>query len=277
MSQTIFVKICSLDDTELAPTIMDCILKASAPHKLRFGISLMYKDTNTLKEFMAVKKDAEGFGAQFRVVTQPFTKNNIGVGRARSVVDSMYKNEDYVLQIDSHSWFPHNWDNTLTSLIMYRDPKTIFTGYGSPYTYENGKREPKDIGKLLYPELINDKLFCEWLPQNWRPIYPDTTDMFIPSKFCANFSFGTSKWGEYSGVFEKAIFYSEEPVQTQKLKAKGFKLLYPNLDEPMICHLYYNDIGEYGKRYRFTDYIGEFESNYLMNVMDKHYYENFTV
>ena len=277
MSQTIFVKICSLDDSELAPTIIDCVLKSSAPHKLHFGISLMYKDENTLKQFMEAKKEAESFGAVFRVITQPYSKFLIGVGKARATVDSMYKNEDYVLQVDSHSWFPHHWDTTLKSLIMYRDPKTILTGYAAPYSYEDSKREPKDMGKLLYPELTNEKLFCDWLPDNWRPIYPEVEDLFIPTKFCANFSFGTSKWGEYSGVFEKAIFFSEEPVQTQKLRAKGFKLLYPNLDEPLICHLYYQDINEYGKRKSFDDYISDFEANYLMNVMDKHYYENFTV
>ena len=105
-------------------------------------------------------------------------------------------------------------------------------------------------------------------------MYPQNKEPFIPTKFSANFAFGTYKWGKYSGVFEKAIFFSEEPIQTKRLKRKGFKLLYPNIDEPLICHLYAQDINERGKRKSFTDYLSDHDSNYLMNVMDRHYFES---
>jgi hypothetical protein len=35
---SIFIKICSLDDKELVPTIYDAITKADKPQNLRFGI-----------------------------------------------------------------------------------------------------------------------------------------------------------------------------------------------------------------------------------------------
>ena len=274
-TSSIFVKICSLDDTELAPTIMDAVIKSSNPQRLHFGVYLIYKNKESLQALESVVEEVKMYGARVKYEAKEYSKYLLGVGKARHTVDQMYNNQDWVLQIDSHSWFPYNWDQTLTELLMYQDPKTILTGYAGPYKYEESVRKPIGLGKLMYPKLSTEKVFANWLPENWQPIYPDVDDMFIPTKFCANFSFGTRKWGEYSGVFEKAIFFSEEPVQTMNLKSRGFKLLYPNIDEPMICHLYHQDINEYGSRLSISDYLGDFESDYLLNVMDKHYFTEY--
>jgi|TARA_B100000902_G_C27285247_1_gene904035 hypothetical protein len=275
-ANSIFIKICSLDDTELSSTILDAVFKSSKPKNLYFGVYLMYKDKKTLSDLESAKNIARSYGSKFYTIAKPLDTNNLGVGRARKIVDDMYGGQDYVLQIDAHSWFPWNWDTTLKSLMYYKNPKTILTGYAAPYHYAGSHRQPKDTGKLMLPEMTREKTFCEWLPENWRPIYPTTEDPFIPTKFCANFAFGTHKWGEYSGIFEKAIFFSEEPVQTINLQRKGFKLEYPNIDEALICHLYAQDINSRGRRKAFTDYLSEYESNYLMNVMDRHYFESNT-
>lgn len=271
---SIFIKICSLDDTELSATILDAVFKAKRPEKLYFGVYLMYEDNKTLTSIKAAREVAEQYGAKFYLITKPLKSTLLGVGKARKTVDEMYSGQEYVLQIDAHSWFPWNWDETLKNLLCYKDPMTILTGYAAPYEYNNRFRQPKDHGKLMYPKLTKEKIFCEWLPENWHPVYPESNEPFIPTKFSANFAFGTYKWGQYSGVFEKAIFFSEEPVQTKRLKRKGFKLLYPNVDEPLICHLYAQDINKKGKRKSFTDYLSDHDSNYLMNVMDRHYFES---
>ena len=273
----IFIKICSLDDTELVPTIADAIVKADKPENLEFGIYLHYKDKDTLLSLNEAISEFKKEGASFTIKSHHFVKSKLGVGNARHEVDSMYTDQDYVLQIDAHSWFPFSWDNRLIDLISYHDNKTILTGYAGPYRYENTIRTPVDLGKLMLKRYTLEKTINEWLYPQWITVYPESDDdMFIETDFCANFAFGTSEWGKYSGIDRNSIFFSEEPLQSRNLERKGFTLLYPNIDEPMVCHLYDQDIKTFGKRKRFTDYVSQFEADYLLNVTDRNYYEKIT-
>ena len=48
----------------------------------------------------------------------------------------LYNNEDYVLQIDSHSRFIKNWDTELVNMLdhlRYRGEKPLLTTYGASY------------------------------------------------------------------------------------------------------------------------------------------------
>jgi hypothetical protein len=60
-----------------------------------------------------------------------------GVCWARSVVFSLYQDEDYLLQIDSHMLFETDWDEQLVTqleALRLRHPKPIVTNY--PYGFE---------------------------------------------------------------------------------------------------------------------------------------------
>jgi hypothetical protein len=272
----IFVKVCSLDDEELVPTLYDAIIKADKPENLHFGVYLHYKDKQSLQVLMDNLKELKKEGSKFTILTAEFSQYLLGVGKSRATVDNMYDNEEYVLQIDSHSWFPFSWDSRLIDLIKHHNTKTILSGYCAPYGYdEHGVRSPIDMGKLLYKQHTDKPVFNTWLFPQWNLVYPEDDQYFIDIDFCANFSFGTYEWGRYSGIYEKAIFFSEEPIQTMNLKSKGFNILYPNIDEPMICHLYKNDIKDRGRRKDFTDYLTPHDSDYLLNIMDRHYYEDY--
>ena len=272
---SIFIKICSLDDTELVPTIYDAITKADKPQNLRFGIYLHYKDNQSRIDLQSNLQEFKKHGCEFRIITTKFSQYLLGVGKSRATVDNMYENEEYVLQIDSHSWFPFSWDSTLKELLQFHNSKTILTGYAAPYIYEGNSRVPVDLGKLLMKRFTPDKAINEWLNPQWITVYPETDEPFLETAFCANFAFGTYEWGKYSGIYEKAIFFSEEPCQTVNLRRKGFELLYPNVNEPLICHLYKNDIKDKGTRKDFTDYLSDHDADYLLNVMDRHYYDEF--
>ena len=274
-SAKIFIKICSLDDTELVPTIYDALTKSDNPTNLHFGIYLHYKYGESYLDLQNNLPNFKKYGAKFNIVSVKYNKNLLGVGQARSIVDDMYQNEEYVLQIDSHSWFPVSWDSRLKELLGFHSSKTILTGYAAPYIYEGGVRVPIDLGKLLYKQYTTEKVINNWLYPQWITCYPKSNEYFIDIDFCANFAFGSYEWGRYSGINKQSIFFSEEPIQTTNLKRKGFDLLYPNINEPLICHLYKNDIKEKGKRKDFTDYISEHESDYLLNIVDRNYYEEF--
>ena len=66
---------------------------------------------------------------------------------------------------------------------------------------------------------------------------------FIPSaKFCANFSFSPGEFALAESLPDGVLFYEEEPIQSVELFSKGFALVFPVVMEPIVGHLYVNDI-----------------------------------
>ena len=272
MLDTIFVKIPSLDDDELIPTIKNAIYAAKNPKRIHLGISLMYSEDkyrNSLLDTLQTIK------SQFKhtVVTTTFKKELLGVGKQRKIVNDMYDGEDWVLQIDSHTWFAPHWDEKLIN-IHPKDPMTILTAYAGQYHYVNNQRVPLGNGKLRYPKIQKGLRQYARFTDNWidEPIYDDKRQFIESEKFCANFAFGTSEWGKNPCLVEEAIFFAEEPLQTVYLKKAGFDLVYPNLAGPIICHLYNQHIKEKGHRKSFTEYISQEEAVYLMDGQDGNLY-----
>ena len=60
MPKLIFVKIACYCDSELVPTIMDCMDKADRPENLRFGICWQHREDEALPDICK--------GSQFRIV-----------------------------------------------------------------------------------------------------------------------------------------------------------------------------------------------------------------
>lgn len=267
---TVFIKLASLDDSELSHTIENAVESAKYPERLIFGVYLHYS-TDVAKQELLDYTDRLSSRSSFRLELETFNKAHLGVGRARYKAESMYDGEDYVLQVDAHSWFCQDWDELLIGLLTTQTEKTILTGYAPAYISKNGIREPKGKGFLL-PIYNKKQEPVDWL-LNWHAITPPSSLPFIPTKFCANFAFGTSEWGKYSGLNKESIFWSEEPLQTKNLKNKNFEMKLPNVDYPLICHLYERDIeGEGGKRSDIGAYISNEEKEYLINVVDKEIY-----
>lgn len=273
MSQKIFVKIASLDDSELKHTIYNAVHSAEEPDRLVFGIFLNYKN-NVAKEELEDYVSELCKYSYFKLRITTYSEEFIGVGKARGLVDDMYSDEDYILQIDAHTWFAENWDTTLINLLKQTPDKTILTGYATPYKYINNIRIPEQHGFLL-PQYTNKNIWNDWT-MNWTLVKPTNDVDFIDTKFCANFAFSSKEWGAYSGLHKQSVFWSEEPLQTINLLNNDFKLLYPNINEPVIGHLYSEDIvGELGKRLTIEQSVGEEKAEYLMNVVDRNVYLDF--
>ena len=280
-----YIKLPSLDDTELIPTIKDAVNKADKPENLVFGIFLLYKDQENLDNLVQVTEILnKSHGSEFRLMAQEFTEELIGVGVGRKMAESMYEDEDYVLQIDAHTMFSKNWDATLKMLIELQPKKTLLTAMPAPYCYIDGVRSPMKTlygtGRLLKLEPGNKTyrknsygLPIDWVP-DWKGTIPNSTEEFVLVKMiCSKFIFGRKDWGEYSGVPENSIKHSEESLQTLNLHKQGFKLVFPNTKHFLIGHLYRENINQYGKRYSLIDYIGLEKANDYIYIQDKAYYE----
>lgn len=117
----IFVSIAALEDPGLVKTIRDCIKKAKNPQNLVFGISLQYEVAPYLDDFIN----------QCRIIKYdlPDYENGIGPGiiEIRNAIKQLHKDEDYFLQIDSHTEFEKNWDDILIQDINEFEDKVVIS------------------------------------------------------------------------------------------------------------------------------------------------------
>jgi len=125
MLPKIFVQIASYRDPELVPTIRDCISKAKYPDRLTFGICWQRDETESLVEF--------GNDDRFRVIDVPWNQSK-GLCWARSLIQKLWKGEEYTLQLDSHHRFIQNWDEELIEMMkLTGSEKPIVGSYAGMY------------------------------------------------------------------------------------------------------------------------------------------------
>lgn len=145
---TIFVSIASYRDDECKDTVFDIFEKASNPDRIYVGVVQQNKsETESCFESCAKCKERLKSG-QIRVKTFPHTDAK-GPTFARFEASKLWKNEEYYLQIDSHSKFEEGWDVTvLNEMEATGDPKAIIGGY--PPTAQQMKDFKKgDFKKMI--------------------------------------------------------------------------------------------------------------------------------
>jgi hypothetical protein len=107
-TKRIFISIASFCDPMLTFTVKSAIEKARFPERLAFGIV----DQN----FASVEPDLpDGKWRMAYLLVDPH--HSRGPSWARSLAMTLYSDEDYFLQIDSHTCLDRNWDVTLIDTI----------------------------------------------------------------------------------------------------------------------------------------------------------------
>lgn len=140
---SIFVMIASYRDRELLPTITDCFAKSSKQNQINIGVVWQKDDSESLGEF-SHNKDV-------RVIDVMWNKSE-GLGWARSLAQSLYGGEDYILQLDSHHRFSPGWDSSLINMmnnLKSESAKPFLTSYAAGYDPSNDKVLPDTPAKVL--------------------------------------------------------------------------------------------------------------------------------
>ncbi len=108
---------------------------ADRPDKLRFGIARQYSEEDGFDKLEEYREDT-----RFRILDIPYNESN-GACWARHLIQQLYKNETYTLQIDSHMRFEKSWDITLIDMIdqlkEHGHEKPLLTGYVSSFDPDN--------------------------------------------------------------------------------------------------------------------------------------------
>jgi len=141
VTPTIFVSVVAYNDPLLWNTVADCISKATYPGALTVAV---------IDQSTAPKLD--GIPDQVKYVHLD-AKFGRGPCWARSLALSLYENEDYVLQIDSHNLFDEGWDEYMvhiTEALKHWSPKPILSNYPCGFDLEeNGFIKHHNAGSAL--------------------------------------------------------------------------------------------------------------------------------
>jgi len=230
---TIFVQIASYRDPELEKTIKNMIEMADRPDKLRFGIARQYSEEDGFDKLEEYREDT-----RFRILDIPYNESN-GACWARHLIQQLYKNETYTLQIDSHMRFEKSWDITLIDMIdqLKEDghEKPLLTGYVSSFDPDNDPAgRERDPWRMTFDRFIPEGAVF-FLPEtipNWNDL-----DKPVPARFySAHFCFTLGQFSKEVQHDPEYYFHGEEISIAARAYTHGYDLFHPH--RVVIYHEY---------------------------------------
>jgi glycosyltransferase involved in cell wall biosynthesis len=229
----IFVQIASYRDPQLRITIENMIENAKRPDRLVIGVARQFSPDDKFDDISDYYTDD-----RFRVLDIPYEESQ-GVCWARHLVQQLYKDEQYTLQIDSHMRFAPNWDEEMINMIKQLQKKghkkPLLTGYVSSFDPSN---DP--IGRVQEPwRMTFDRFIPEgavfFLPEtipNWKELTEPVPSRFYSAHYCftlGEFSYEVQHNPEY-------YFHGEEISIAARAYTWGYDLFHPH--KTLIWHEY---------------------------------------
>jgi Glycosyltransferase (GlcNAc) len=229
-TQLIFVSIAAYRDLQLAPTIADCIAKAVYPERLRFGICWQHGAEETTLPYFD--------DSRFRILDVDY-RDSRGACWARSEILKLWRNEDWLLQVDSHCRFAKGWDEAIIRLAQESGSvKPILTTYATPFVPCENSGEAEYLSNS--PMLIALGGFSpEGLPllkpigiDGWNQLSKPLRARFI----AAGFVFAPASFVEDVGYDPELYFFGEEIAMTVRAFTHGYDIFHPI--ETLVWHDY---------------------------------------
>ena len=230
---TIFVQIASYRDPELENTVRDMISNADRPEKLRFGIARQFREEDGFDKLEEFRNDD-----RFRILDIPHEESN-GACWARHLIQQLYKNETYTLQIDSHMRFEKGWDTTLIDMIdqLQEDghEKPLLTGYVSSFDPDNDPAgRSRDPWRMAFDRFIPEGAVF-FLPET-IPNWPELTKP-VPARFySAHFCFTLGQFSKEVQHDPEYYFHGEEISIAARAYTHGYDLFHPH--KVVVYHEY---------------------------------------
>tara|TARA_B110000483_G_scaffold156428_1_gene185738 strand:- start:13581 stop:14513 length:933 start_codon:yes stop_codon:yes gene_type:complete len=247
---TIFISIASYRDSELIPTIQDCIKNASMKYHLIFGICI--QDENKILSSFPYS------GKNFKIKKIHYTKSK-GCSWARKIIqDELYNGEKYYMQIDSHTRFIKNWNKELIKMI-HKCPskKPIISTYPNSFKQDDCNKTYLE-NKIPYRIAINKFESNGYTLERRGNILNHnlTKSLWI----AAGFIFTYGYWNKEVHYDKRIYFGGEEDNLTIKSYTHGWDIFCPN--KSIIYHLY-NEINN-----------GNSKDKRILHWEDHHNYKN---
>lgn len=286
--KTIYVAIPSLSDRELSRTIANAFEAAEFPERVHLGVAIQDVSKREHKELLKRYRKDPNVQVSFTKLNSSKLIDQLGVGLGRAKSHGFYNEQDYVLQVDSHTMFMDKWDSALIQMLEQaklasQNEKTILTAYAGSYFLDgDGNRtlESDHYGSeyrgFLYPLFSRFERRFGVIP-TWETVpfskITDSKPEFVPApKFNANFAFGDSEFAKSLGLEAHVIFFEEEVLQSVNLLGAGWSLAFPVLEDAPIKHLYASTDKNFNTgRKTATDYLSKPQSEMFDNIQKLNY------
>lgn len=225
MIETIFIQIAAYRDTELLPTIKDCINRADNPELLKFCIAWQHSPEDTWDTLDEFKNDS-----RFIILDIPHTETK-GTCWARNKIQQHWNGETYTLQLDSHHRFVKSWDTLLKNMIKDLQkagyPKPLLTAYVTsydPYNEPDGRAD--DPWWLLFDRFTPDGavFFIPSVVPDWQ-----NRTLPYPSRFYSgHFAFTLGEFCKEVPHDPNYLFHGEEISIAARAYTWGYDLFAPH-------------------------------------------------
>lgn len=243
MSSKIFISIASYRDPVLIRTINSALDNATRPDDLHFGVVIqdMKKDIPDLSSYKNMS-----------IITM-HPRDAMGAGFARDKAISLIKDEDYFLQIDSHTIFEKGWDDLAIEELnkakaISNNSKVILSYYPPPFHIESNK----DIfiiknDKLQVPYPTTQKLKLnkrgEWTAERFEFKDKERKQPEVSSTVLGGFIFADINLVKEVPYDPDISFFGEEICFAMRAWTRGWDIYSPS--KTIVYHFYFR--GDYKK------------------------------
>jgi hypothetical protein len=215
---SIFISIASYRDSELGPTIADCLAKARFPERLRFGVCWQHAEEEVAPGPLADPRCS---------VIDLDWRDSRGGWWARARTMELWHGEDWLLQLDAHHRFAPDWDVALLEQAAATgSDRPLLTAILPTYSHE----EPGD--GMAEPQAWQTRVhrFVDGIPR-FIPALMPTLEGERPMRarfLCGHFVFAPAAFVEEVPYDPDLYMFGGEPVMTLRAYTHGFDLFHPS-------------------------------------------------
>ncbi len=230
MHPRLFVSIAAYRDRDCVNTIEDLFAKARWPDRLFVGVCWQFLSPDD--------DDCDPLGAhadQCRILRFDVSQAE-GACWARHQVQSLWRGEEYVLQIDSHMRFVEHWDEKLLAMLAAcPSPRPILSNYPAAFTPPN-QIDSHIVSRISAAGFDSDGMLKLGSEGHDPAHVPDVPQ---PSAYCgAGFVFGPSAWITEVPYDPYLYFQGEEITLAVRLYTQGWDIF--SLSDVLAYHDYNN-------------------------------------
>lgn len=168
----IFISIASYRDSELIHTLDDMITQSACAQSLHIGICWQCEEDIFifLNQGMHLTQQHlhNGFNlyvfsyknAVIQVISVHYYLSQ-GACWARHLAESLYDNEEFFLQIDSHCRFVPSWDSQMIEMLenlTAQSPKPVITGYPPGYQPDKPDEKSTHLVRIIFRSFSSKKI-----------------------------------------------------------------------------------------------------------------------
>ena len=246
---SIFVSIAAFCDPFLRFTIESLFAEARQPEALALGV------VDQSMESLAVWLGEQPFGDQVRYLhIDPL--HSRGVCWARHLAQSLYDDEAYFLQVDSHTWFAPGWDETLfghMGRLKKVSDKPVLSIYPPGFEFDDSgrpvRRSAPNHSVAVFEVKPNQVLTPDNLVLTFKAAFhkipADGLDGQAGSGFYAlgfhlagGFLFAPGEFIQEVPYDPRFYFHGEEQGLALRAFTRGWDLFHPQFHQVPLFHLY---------------------------------------